>query len=174
MSMKNESEHEEENFEEHSSHEHGHANANISFVNQLLIVKFVLPSIDVFGFEHLPRDEPQHQTVANSKTKLENVSKVFNIYPEDDCEIDNIALESIIFEPDKNHHEEDHHDYGDEVHSDVTAEYTYNCKTSNLDAIEFVLFDSFPSLKEIKVQYVSAQSQSLYTASSEKRSHSLK
>ncbi len=45
---------EDHEFEEHVSHVHGHATANVSYEHNILNINLSFSSVDVFGFEHDP------------------------------------------------------------------------------------------------------------------------
>ena len=72
-------------------------------------------------------------------------------------------------------HENDHHnDHGhghdsyheeDETHSNVSAAYELNCSAIKFEKIHFKIFDTFPSVERLVVQYVSESTQTSATLS---------
>ncbi|QMU60823.1 MAG: DUF2796 domain-containing protein [Gammaproteobacteria bacterium] len=180
---------EESMFEEHSAHEHGHASSQITFINHTLNLALSLPSIDIFGFEHEPHNEKEHEIITQSQAILKNADNIISIHPNNECELKSISLESSIIdsvnENDKDHndHESDeHHDaeshdeeeHNDEEHSDVSLHYVYSCSQDNLESIEYKIFDHFPTIEEIEVQFVSNETQNLFTATPKSRALSFK
>jgi hypothetical protein len=189
---------EEAEFEEHSAHEHGHASAQITLIDNILRLGLSFPSIDIYGFEHNPHNEAEHDVVLQSKSTLMDTEKVVIIHADKSCELKNFTFESSIFdsineehakhskhesaehhdeEPHNNHHDEEHHDHTthhDEEHSDVSINYEYNCLSEDLQTIDFKVFDHFPTIEEIEVQFISDDNQKLYTVTPKAQSFSLK
>lgn len=66
----------------------------------------------------------------------------------------------------EDHSHEDHEqDAGhDETHSDITAEYRFNCQNpENLQALDVDLFKAFPATERLNVQYVGPRGQGAVT-----------
>ena len=176
-----EHEHDELDFEEHSSHVHGQANAQVSFENDVLIINMTFSSSDIFGFEHAPKNEEQRNTIKKAVEDLKMTEKIFT-FNDDSCNVDTISIESDLLKSDAGK-DEQHHDHEDEhhdnhnhdkeseesTHSDVFANYSFKCNTEILKSIEYLVFDTFPSIKEIEIQYISNDHQALFNASSDKR-----
>lgn len=177
----------ESEFDEHSAHEHGHAKAQITFINNILRLDLSLPSIDIFGFEHDPRNEEEHEVVLESQSTLNNAEKIVTLLPTKLCELTSTNFESRIFDSineehtDHNqhksdgHHEDETHDkHHEEEHSDVSVQYEYICLSEDLQSIEFKAFEYFTTIEEIEVQYISNENQKLFTATPSNSSLSLK
>lgn len=147
------SHHEEhEEFKEHEAHLHGHGEAYISIEDQVAKVTFILPSIDVFGFEHDPLNEQQHNTVDTQLKLLENSQNI--ILMGSSCKQTHIEINSGVNSEDHGH-EEDHRYEGSETHSNVTVAYELQCETNHDENIIFSIFKTFPSIEKIVVKYVS-------------------
>ena len=167
------------NFEDHASHEHGHATAQITFSNDTLNLKLLLPSIDIFGFEHTPQNDEQREKVLQSKSILKDAQNVLIVKPKESClivstEIESVVIDSISEKNDHGHkedHEDEHHE---DEHSDVSAHYVYKCSDATPESIDFMLFDHFPTLEDIEIQFVSDEAQVLSTVTPDKRTQSLK
>ena len=177
------------NFEDHASHEHGHATAQITFSNDTLNLELLLPSIDVFGFEHTPQNDEQHEKVIQSKSTLKDAQNVLIVKPKESCLIKSTEIESVVINSisEKNdhghkeghedeHHENEHHEdeHHEDEHSDVNVHYVYQCSNAKPESIDFMLFDHFHTLEEIEVQFVSDEFQVLSTLTPDKRTQSLK
>ena len=174
----------EQMFEEHSSHVHGHATAQISYVENILHIRKTLSSIDVFGFEHAPKNEEQNKTIAQSIGIMEKADLLFR-FKNNACELESVQIENELVESDTDshqdhdsHEDEHHHDHDEETHdkdteeeshSDVIANYTFKCDSKKLETIEYLIFDHFPSLEEIEVQYISDHNQALFHATHSNR-----
>ena len=176
--------HDDKNFEDHASHEHGHATAQISFSNNTLNLELLLPSIDIFGFEHTPQNDEQHEKVVQSKSILKDAQNILIINPNESCQLKSAEIESVVIDSiseendhghkedhDDEHHEDEHHE---DEHSDVSAHYVYQCSDTTPESIDFILFDHFHTLEEIEVQFVSDETQVLSTVTPDKRTQSIK
>ena len=173
------------NFEDQASHEHGHATAQISFSNETLNLELLLPSIDVFGFEHTPQNDEQHEKVIQSKSILRDAQNVLIVIPKGSCHLESVEIEGVIIDSisKKNSHDHEKHDHeehdDDEEHhendhSDVNVHYVYQCPNKKPESIEFMLFDHFHTIEEIEVQFVSDETQVLSIATPDERIQSLK
>ena len=159
-------------FEEHSSHVHSHANAQVSYENGILNINKSFSSIDIFGFEHAPKNEEQKNTVKQAVKKLEMTELLFR-FNGNSCELESVKIESDLIKTDSESHKE-HHDHTDEhhhdeevdedSHTDVFANYIFNCDSKNFNSIEYLIFDYFPTLEELEVQYVGSDHQALFNA----------
>ena len=173
------------NFEDQASHEHGHATAQISFSNDTLNLELLLPSIDVFGFEHTPQNDEQHEKVIQSKSIFKDAQNVLIVNPKESCHLVSAEIEGVIIDSssEKNSHDHEKHDHEEKHddeehhendHSDVNVHYVYQCSNEKPESIEFILFEHFHTVEEIEVQFVSDETQVLSTASPDKRIQSLK
>ena len=150
--------HHDESFAEHAAHVHGHANANISYVDNTLIVALNLAAKDVFGFEHAPKNNSEEQIVTSSLLYLKDINDVLTTQPA--CRVGDIVVESDIVATREHEHSDD------EVHSDVDATYELHCESDV--KLTFTLLQRFKSIEKILVQYVSSSEQSLITATHDK------
>ncbi len=57
-------------------------------------------------------------------------------------------------------HDDDHAHHGEESHSDVRAEYRYGCRRPDaLSELKVALFEAFPGMERLRVQYIVNDSQ---------------
>ena len=147
----------ESDFIDHSGHQHGHAEAYISFIDQVAKVKLVLPSIDIFGFEHNPNDEQQLNKVRIQIKLLENSQNLFSI--NSSCKqihaevVSGITVENVL--DNSNEHDDEHHHEEIESHSNVTTTYELTCESDRVTQISFNLFKVYPSIEKLELQFVS-------------------
>ena len=171
-----EHEHDENNlFEEHGTHVHGHAVAQISYVDNILNISKTLPSIDVFGFEHTPKNDEQNNKIMQSIATLENTENIFS-FENKACELESVHIENGLAKPDvhSHHDHEDHRNDADnnnneKSHTNIVANYIFNCDSKKLETIEYLIFDHFPTLEEIEVQFISDHHQALFNATHSNR-----
>ncbi len=161
-------------FEEHTSHVHGHASANVSYEGDVLNVALSFSSTDIFGFEHKPKTEEQHKKIEQSAFILEHANNLFLFNKPNACKLNSVNINSEIIDHDTNvHHVHEAHDH-DDTHSDVNAKYLFNCSDNELESIEYLIFDHFPTLEKIEVQFISNEHQVIFNASNDNRIQSIK
>ncbi len=159
----------EAQFEEHSSHVHGHASAQVTYENGILNINKSFSSIDIYGFEHTPRNEEQKNKITRAVKNLEMTEKLFR-FNGNSCELESVKIESELIKIDSESHEEHHDEEVDEdSHTDVFASYIFNCDSKNFNSIEYLIFDYFPTLEELEVQYVGSNHQALFNATPSNR-----
>jgi|TARA_B110000240_G_C13380424_1_gene402229 hypothetical protein len=153
---------ESEEFTDHDVHQHGHAETYISFIDQVAKVKLVLPSVDIFGFEHKPNDEQQLNQVRLQIPILENSQNLFSINLP--CNQIHAKIESSILDEiasDNTHeHDDEHHHEEIESHSNVIVNYEFKCESNHDAQINFNLFKSYPTIEKLELKFVSNESQS--------------
>ncbi len=165
-------EHDDEDFIEHGSHVHGYVEANISNFEETIKLEFIFPAKDIFGFEHEPRNEEQRAVVSKQLEIARNAERIFSFDPE--CKLIDTRVESKLEAHHDHEHEDDHHshddhghedehhdhaDHEEEVHSDVFVNYVMQCGADKDMKITFNLFETFPTVEELKVRYVSEKGQ---------------
>ncbi|MEM8843623.1 MAG: DUF2796 domain-containing protein [Pseudomonadota bacterium] len=147
-------------FEQHAAHVHGQATANISYENNILNIAFSFPAIDIYGFEHAAKTNEEVQAIDNALSLFRDSSNILVMTPE--CE-----HESHDHDHSTSHDDEDgHHEHEELEHSDVEVSYEFKCDTKSPIKIKFVLFNSFTSLEEINVQFISDNMQQLFNVTS--------
>lgn len=163
-------EHDDEGFIDHGSHVHGYVEANISNFEETIKLEFIFPAKDIFGFEHEPRNEEQRDVVSKQLEIARNADRIFSFDPV--CKLIDTRVESKLegnhdheddhHSHDDHRHEDEHHDHADhevEVHSDVFVNYVMQCGADKEIEITFNLFETFPTVEELKVRYVSEKGQ---------------
>jgi len=155
----------------HKAHNHGVANLMVAFESNNLEVQFESPAMSLLGFEHSPKTEQQMEIIESTKAKLKSPENLLSIKGADcqfnsaNVSIDGPAGKSLshndkqdITQQHKDHHD-DHH--SNQEHSEVSAVYKFDCDdTEKIQSLSVSLFDSFPSIEEIKVTWLSDTQQS--------------
>lgn len=143
-----------------SSHVHGEAIANITFVSSILMVELSLPAINVFGFEHQAKNADQQEVISSQLSTLKQADAILNLSP--DCLSKHIEVTSNF---ESSH---DHHEHHDDEHNDVVATYQFQC--NDIDEVEanFTVFEKMNDLHKILVQFVSEHQQNSFTVTHEK------
>ena len=156
------------------SHVHGIAELNLAMDQDVLEIEFHSPAANIYGFEHQPRTEAEHETVDIAQDRLRQADALFTFTADAGCRL----VESELLElDDVEHPEHDHAEHGtehddhaasgkhddhdDAVHSEVRAHYRYECGSpERLDRIVVHLFNSFPALEKINLQLITPRMQS--------------
>jgi hypothetical protein len=161
-----------------TAHEHGAASLNIAIDASEVLMELGSPAVNIIGFEHPPGTDEQHQLLDQAAALLREPEQLFLLSPEAGCLATAADLESsLLAEHDEHaeeseHHKahekyadtahEDEHDHKDEheTHSEFHALYTFSCaEPAELHAIELVLFQHFPGLEDVDVQFIGPSGQ---------------
>ena len=136
--------------EQHPAHQHGAASLQVSVDGRVLQISFDGPADNILGFEHAPQTEAQKQTVARAQQQLKQPALLFATPPAAACQPQPPQVEMKLPAPGSK-----------ETHSDVEVEWRWEC--AKPDALAHVdvagLFKTFPRLKQLKVEVVTAQGQ---------------
>lgn len=163
--------------ETHQAHTHGLANLTLVSEGGALEIRFESPAISLLGFEHKPNTDQQEAAVESTKSFLKSAKKVLSIQG-GNCELDEVdvdihgpAGQGIEASEKEEHHGDEHaadDEHGDEhdkhnsseTHSEVLATYRFTCsENQEIASISFSLFDDFPNLESIKVNWVTQDKQ---------------
>ena len=175
-----------ESSREKDSHEHGAANVMLAMEGEKLQLNFEVPSESLIGFEHFPKSQDQRWYFNEAIKTLLEPSKLFSIPANAECLLVGIKVSQSLFsaedehghdekgfwdslfghdEKDEHGHDEkdDHgHDKSEksEIHSEFHSKYQWNCHhLDDLDSIETQLMNIFPSIEEIRVSWITENSQ---------------
>ncbi len=171
----------EEEHEQHGKHVHGEGELQVVLENQNLHLKFVIPAMNIVGFEHQAKTGKQKQVVQKVVTYLRNTDGVFKISSDAQCRLqssnanfvllgDNDHHEGEEQEGEEEHEEKGHHEEHEgkkehkEVesrHAEFQSQYQFSCENpKKLETIELLIFkdlkrhgvkSSFELWKKIKV-----------------------
>jgi hypothetical protein len=135
---------------QHPAHQHGAASLQVSVEGRALQISFDGPADNILGFEHAPRTEAQKQALARAEQQLRQPALLFATPPAAACQPQPPQVEMKLPAPGSS-----------ETHSEVEVEWRWEC--AKPDALAHVdvagLFKTFPRLKQLKVQVVTAQGQ---------------
>ena len=126
------------------AHEHGHATLQLAIEGEAVEMKIELPGENVVGFEHAAETDEQRAKVEEAKTALADPLALFSLAGASGCTVSSAEVEV--------------HQEGD--HNAFEAEYELSCTdVSAVTGLETTLFELFPSLEEIDVEYVTPNGQ---------------
>lgn len=138
----------------HGAHVHGEASLNIVFDGNALFIELDSPAFNLVGFEHAPNNEEQTAALLNAEQTLASADRLFH-FATTKCKLENVEVEMPFIKKheDKKHQ---HHQYeAHRDHADFHASYTFLCeRAKDLKTISVKLFTHFPSIQEIKTQWI--------------------
>ena len=151
---------EKDEHREHGAHEHGHASLSVILEKNELVVMLETPAMNVFGFEHKPKNEEQHKVVHEAVEDLENFGTLLSVDSSANCSVIKTEVKQPFEMAEGKDHKDEHDDHKDEhddhkdehddhkdehaekhkdhdddhkesVHSDVDVEITYSCENAS-------------------------------------------
>ncbi len=141
---------------EHSAHEHGVGELNITFIDSMVInAEIRAPAESFVGFEHKAKSGEDKKTVREVYNLLKDPKNVFAYTDAADCKLNLFSVRGVVFEgvkdvivaPPEPGHKHNKHD----KHSEVEIEYSLQCfKGDKLKDLTTSLFKNFKHLKSIK------------------------
>ena len=157
-----------------TSHVHGSAALNIVADGAVIHIELISPAANLFGFEHAPASEAEHTARKNALSTLENADRLFRFNKTANCHAAQVEIESGSTQAARppaqdghRHHESDDEEHADTRHSDITAMYRFTCDApGELDTLRVGLFDAFPAINNLAVQYITDGGQGAATLSS--------
>ena len=145
---------------EHGAHQHGQAQLNVILEKNDLMVMLETPAMNIFGFEHEPKNEEQKKVVELAIKDIEKITPYFKTDQSAECKIVKIDVDQPFTdheEKDSDEHEAEHEKHEESAHSDVDIEIAFNCqqpsKLTQLDLTD--LFKRFPGFQELDAQIIS-------------------
>jgi hypothetical protein len=172
-----------EEFRHHEAHEHGVAHLNVALEGNDLYVELISPAANIVGFEHHPHTEAQKSAVSTAVQTLKAGETLFVLSPGAEGSLVSSTVNTDIedhaehesekthvheqgesgqdAESEKHGHHEEHHEADEHArHSDFKAEYHFVCKQpGKLAHMDVMLFSTFPGIKHIEVQLLTAAKQ---------------
>ncbi len=141
------------------AHVHGIAVLQVVADRQVVRIDLRAPAHDVLGFEHAPQSAAERQHADGARRHLRTAW--YRTPVAAGCRVTQTRVQL----PGDEHaasgregaaHEHREHEGGvHEAHDDVIVSHVLNCRRpEGLTAIEIGLFDAYPALSEIRVQYV--------------------
>ena len=168
---------------QHGSHVHGIAALNLALEGQEVHIELDSPAANIVGFEHAPSSKDDHAALDKAIAALKDGDRLFSFNEDAGCRMETAKVASELLDGeheghaeektgkhaheekeghDDEEHEGDHADEGQhehegegETHSDIEATYHFECNApGKLTQLTVELFEAFPGMEELKVQYV--------------------
>ncbi len=158
---------------QHGQHEHGAAVLQLISEGQDLFITLQTPAANVVGFEHAARNPEQHHMIAQGMDGLRDAGHLFRFPPAADCRLHEADIDSPLDES-HDHAPATAHDRGENAgpgHADIAVNYHFRCgEPQALDRLDLNLFDRFPAMQRIRVEFVVGSTQGAAIATADNRS----
>ena len=151
------------------AHLHGLGEITLALEGDNIELNLESPAANIVGFEHRASTPDQRQRVNEAKATLESPKQLFT-FSGTRCELTALEVDvSAVQATEESEHKEnkhDHHDHSDhekanhKTHSEVSANYRFQCDDgSRLAAITFNFFEHFPGTEKLDVEWVTDSNQ---------------
>lgn len=164
-----------------SAHVHGLATLRLAVESVAVEIEFESPAANLLGFEHQAHSAEDKERLEKTVSILQASDNLF-VFDRADCKLDNVELDySGLLSAERRHHGEhhdehahdehrEHHDEHNhelhahkephETHSEISANYRFNCSsTDSLSSITVNLIHYFPAIEKINAMWVSEKRQ---------------
>jgi hypothetical protein len=166
---------------QHSAHVHGIAALNVVLESTEVHIELDSPAANIVGFEHAPASEADLAALDKAVAALKDGDRLFSFNEDAGCRMETAKVASELLEEDHeghaeektgehaheekegHDHEEDEGDHAREgehegeggTHSEIEATYQFKCNApGKLTQLTVELFEVFPGMEELRVQYV--------------------
>lgn len=154
---------------QYDAHVHGLASLTLAAEGQEVELVLSTPAANIVGFEHSPVSESENASVSRAKAALAAAQQLFGFPPAAACRTVHTDIQSGLFAKHEDEHSHDHGGHGTEAskshpleagdhateHVDIIAEYHFECaQPTELDRLHVLLFDTFPGIEHLEVQYI--------------------
>jgi len=174
----------EEDLHQHDAHEHGVAEMSIAWVKHELTFDIETPAHNFVGFEHQPKSRKKKKIVKKVAKLLKQPNQLFSL-DNSSCQVEETKIDSP-FESIENDHDHghdhghkhgsekhsdekkdshkdhsEHDDHNEETHSEYSLHYRFDCTElkESLTVDLAPIFNQFPNLENLKVQWLSETKQ---------------
>lgn len=152
-----------------SAHVHGEAQLMIAIEGQRLEIQLVSPAANILGFEHAPENDDQVEQIHHAENILANANALFE-FRGADCS----STSSSVEIPYELHATEEHHSHNEhgsdahESHTEIIANYIFECDSDGLDQIQIKFLTEFPAIETFDAQWITSTKQGAQELSTEK------
>jgi hypothetical protein len=136
---------------EHKAHDHGSAKLDVAIEGQTVTADFEAAADPIIGFEYAPKTAADKAKVAAALSKLKtSAMQIVSLPASAACKV--VSSDA--------HHEVESSAVGQETHSEVHAEFKFQCAKSLKGAkLSSAASKLYPEIEEVQVQLVSGSQQ---------------
>lgn len=136
---------------EHTAHVHGEARMNLAWSGVELLIELESPAINLLGFEHAVVSAKDRQQLQHAVNTLQQAASLIQPNAKSGCAVVQVDVDSALMDKGT----------GTDQHADFDVAIEFRCEA--IDALHSIdsseLFQAFPGLQKITVQWVSDRSQ---------------
>ena len=142
--------------ESHDAHVHGEVLLNIVIEGNSLAAEMISPAMNIVGFEHAPATREQKTAVTVAIGQLEKTGTIFVLPEAAGCSGKSANVESSLADQlHEEHHGEDDHGKHEDGHAEFHVTQELQCtNASALGSLEVKLFETYPGVESVKVQWI--------------------
>ncbi len=141
----------------HDAHAHGSAELNVVRDGGELYVELISPAVNIVGFEHAPSSDAEKRSVATAAAVLRDGDRLLGFDVTAGCRMQDAELSSVLLAEvasTRGRYEQHDHD-AHAGHADIAVDYHFVCTNPDqLRHIDVRLFDTFPGVERLHVQFV--------------------
>lgn len=140
------------------AHLHGAAELTLALEGNVLEISLESPAANIVGFEHKATSEKHMKAVEEARVKLES-SGLFLFFGSD-CSLKQAKVDMSSVIEHVRQHSHDHGDKDRNNHSEINANYSYECsKGEKLKALSVDLISLFPAIETLEVMWLTDSQQ---------------
>lgn len=148
----------------HEAHVHGVATLSLAQDGNKLLLEFDSPLDNLLGFEHVPRTDKQKQAARDLLDLMHKPATLIKLTAEADCLPSTVKLLAPVLQPTTQTTKDK------DEHANLHAEYDYTCsKGAELKSLQLILFDAFPSIRQVHAQMAGPRGQAAATLTTKQR-----
>lgn len=140
------------------AHLHGTAQLTLALEGDVLEISLESPAANIVGFEHKATSEKDIKAIEKARVSLE--SPGLFLFSGSDCSLKQakVDMSSVIEQGSQHNH--DHDDKDHDRHSEITANYSYECfKGEKLETLSVDLISLFPAIETLEVMWLTDSQQ---------------
>ena len=157
-------------------HVHGLSELTIAMEGKALEMQLISPSMNLIAFEHKASTKKDIDSVKNAESLLGKHDSFFS-FAGGSCTLITTSVDvSSVMDSNSDGHEHEHeHEHEDnhvqhDNHSEIIANYHYNCEDiAMLSSITVDLFDMFSGINQIHAMWITEKRQGAETLSAENK-----
>ena len=136
-------------------HEHGAVKLDVAVEGNRVSLLLDSPLANLVGFERAPRTDAERQRVDSAIAALQAAATLFRVDAAAGCTPGQVSLNASALEGQQ---------AGAEAgHADIDASYAFKCSRGAPAFIEVRLFEAFPAVQRVDVQFVTITAQAKRT-----------
>jgi hypothetical protein len=152
----------------HGPHEHGAATLALVLEGETLVVELLTPAANLLGFERLPANEAERAALQAAVATLQRGGELLGLPAAAQCRQQSTQIESpllAVYDNRDRQRPDEAPVAAAGAHADFDISYRFGCAVPGaLTGLDLQLFERFPGLQRLTVEWVVEARQSAATA----------